>query len=217
MFSRDSRRRNKEAFLQKIGAHAKGDDERFLRKVQQHGDLEQRVYDAQRAIYDYSCAVHALAAAGCRVAAALEALGDTSDDAATRLAAASAFVGYELSISKTFVEDKIIRECLETPSQLVPFAVMEVSYMLNAGFMSRGQLIAEVGKLSSLERVCISHGRSDFVCQPVSAYRLSEALGKLNVPVDLDFVAAAGHSDTEPGLVSSLITHSDGIRDLLAK
>ena len=71
----------------------------------------------------------------------------TSDDAATRLAAASAFVGYELSISKTFVEDKIIRECLETPSQLVPFAVMEVSYMLNAGFMSRGQLIAEVGKL----------------------------------------------------------------------
>merc|ERR1719258_219013 len=106
----------------------------------------------------------------------------TSDDAATRLAAASAFVGYELSISKTFVEDKIIRECLETPSQLVPFAVMEVSYMLNAGFMSRGQLIAEVGKLSSLERVCISHGRSDFVCQPVSAYRLSEALGKLKVP-----------------------------------
>ena len=83
MFSRDSRRRNKEAFLQKIGAHAKGDDERFLRKVQQHGDLEQRVYDAQRAVYDYSCAVHALAAAGCRVAAALEALGDTSDDAAT--------------------------------------------------------------------------------------------------------------------------------------
>jgi proline iminopeptidase len=126
-------------------------------------------------------------------------------------------VGYELSISKTFVEDKIIRECLETPSQLVPFAVMEVSYMLNAGFMSRGQLIADVGKLSSLERVCISHGRSDFVCQPVSAYRLSEALGKLKVPCDLDFVAAAGHSDTEPGLVSSMVTHSDGIRDLLAK
>mmetsp|Transcript_19903 Transcript_19903/g.51731 ORF Transcript_19903/g.51731 Transcript_19903/m.51731 type:complete len:391 (-) Transcript_19903:30-1202(-) len=141
----------------------------------------------------------------------------TSDDAATRLAAASAFVGYELSISKTFVEDKIIRECLETPSQLVPFAVMEVSYMLNAGFMSRGQLIADVGKLSSLERVCISHGRSDFVCQPVSAYRLSEALGKLKVPCDLDFVAAAGHSDTEPGLVSSMVTHSDAIRDLLAK
>ena len=141
----------------------------------------------------------------------------TSDDAATRLAAASAFVGYELSISKTFVEDKIIRECLETPSQLVPFAVMEVSYMLNAGFMSRGQLMAEVGTLASLEKVCISHGRSDFVCQPVSAYKLSEALQKLGVSVDLDFVAAAGHSDSEPGLVSSIITHSDAIRDLLTK
>lgn len=138
-----------------------------------------------------------------------------SDDTSTRLAAASAFVGYELSISKTFVDDAIIQEVLETPSQLVPFAVMEVSYMLNAGFMSRGQLLANVDKLAALEKVCVSHGRCDFVCQPSSAHRLCEALEKLGVPVALDFVAAAGHSDTEPGLVDSMIKHSDTLRSLL--
>ena len=114
-------------------------------------------------------------------------------------------MGYELSISKTFVEDKIIRECLETPSQLVPFAVMEVSYMLNAGFMSRGQLIADVGKLSSLERVCISHGRSDFVCQPVSAYRLRAKRWASSTSRSTSTSSRPGHSDTEPGLVSSMM------------
>ena len=53
-------------------------------------------------------------------------------------------------------QPELLRECLETPSQLVPFAVMEVSYMLNAGFMSRGQLIAEVGEDYVLNRLsCI--------------------------------------------------------------
>ena len=48
-------------------------------------------------------------------------------------------------------------------------------------------------------------------------YRLAEALEAKKVDVALDFVAAAGHSDTEPGLVDSMIKHSDAIRDLLQK
>jgi len=140
-----------------------------------------------------------------------------SRDVETRLAAASAFVGYELSISKTFVDPAIIEECLSTPSQLVPFAVMEVHYMLHQGMMTRGQLLANVGNLANLETVKISHGRADYVCQPRSAYRLAEALEAKKVDVALDFVAAAGHSDTEPGLVDSMIKHSDAIRDLLQK
>ena len=50
----------------------------------------------------------------------------TSKDKSRREAAASAFVGYELSISKTYVDPKFIEECLGTPSLLIPFAVMEV-------------------------------------------------------------------------------------------
>lgn len=36
----------------------------------------------------------------------------------------------------------LIEKCLATPSLLIPFAVMEVHYMRNAGFMKRGQLLA---------------------------------------------------------------------------
>ena len=43
-----------------------------------------------------------------------------------REAAAAAFVGYELSISKTFIDPKIIKKALSTPTVLIPFAVMEV-------------------------------------------------------------------------------------------
>jgi len=50
----------------------------------------------------------------------------TSPDSKIRQAAAAAFVGYELSISKTYIDPKVIEECLGTPSMLIPFAVMEV-------------------------------------------------------------------------------------------
>ena len=143
----------------------------------------------------------------------------TSDDAATRAAAAAAFVGYELSISKTFIDPAIIDKVLSTPSVLIPFAVMEVHYMLNAGFMRRGQLLdgcrvmAEAG-----HRVAIAHGRGDYVCQPQAAFRLHAALvaaGLSEDAVQLEFVSGAGHSDTEPGLVDAMIRASDALRDHL--
>lgn len=51
----------------------------------------------------------------------------TSSDKTIREAAAAAFVGYELSISKTYIDPAVIEEYLGTPSILIPFAVMEVS------------------------------------------------------------------------------------------
>ena len=53
----------------------------------------------------------------------------TCDDAEMRNAAAAAFVGYELSISKTYIDPAVLREYLGTPSILIPFAVMEVPYL----------------------------------------------------------------------------------------
>ena len=40
-------------------------------------------------------------------------------------------MGYELSISKAFIDPAIIEKYLGTPSILIPFAVMEVHYMRN--------------------------------------------------------------------------------------
>ena len=127
-----------------------------------------------------------------------------------RAAAAAAFVGYELSISKTFVDPKIIESCLSTPSLLIPFAVMEVHYMINAGFMVRGQLLDGVSAHAAHgHRLAIAHGRADYVCQPQAAWRLAQALRAHGVEVELEMVAGAGHSDSEPGLVDAMVRATD--------
>jgi len=138
----------------------------------------------------------------------------TSDDAAVRSAAAAAFVGYELSISKTYVDPAVLEEYLGTPSILIPFAVMEVHYMLNGGFMRRGQLLDNLVQMAKHgHKVAIAHGRADYVCQPGAAYRLAQALRAVGVRVDLEFVAGAGHSDSEPGLVDAMVRATDTFRD----
>ena len=128
----------------------------------------------------------------------------TSDDAATREAAAAAFVGYELSISKAFIDPAIIEKYLGTPSILIPFAVMEVHYMRNHGFMARGQLLDNLASMVEHKHVVsIAHGRADYVCQPQAAWRLASGLKAAGCPekdINLEFVAGAGHSpDPNPG------------------
>lgn len=141
----------------------------------------------------------------------------TSDDAEVRSAAAAAFVGYELSISKTYTDPAVLEEYMGTPSILIPFAVMEVHYMLNGGFLRRGQLLDNVGVMAEHgHSVAICHGRADYVCQPQAAWRLAEALRVVGVPVDLEFVAGAGHSDSEPGLVDAMVRASDTFKRALA-
>jgi len=141
----------------------------------------------------------------------------TCDDAATRSAAAAAFVGYELSISKTFIDPAVLEKYMGTPSILIPFAVMEVHYMSNAGFMRRGQLLDNVGVMAEHKhRVAIVHGRGDYVCQPQAAWRLTKALRAVGVEADLEFVSGAGHSDSEPGLADALVRATDVMRGALS-
>ena len=136
-----------------------------------------------------------------------------SDDAKVRSAAAAAFLGYELSISKTYIDPAVIEQYLGTPSILIPFAVMEVHYMLNGGFMRRGQLLDNVKIMAQHgHQVAIAHGRADYVCQPQAAHRLAEALRAAGAQVQLEFVAGAGHSDSEPGLVDAMVRASDDFR-----
>jgi len=139
----------------------------------------------------------------------------TNDNQSVREAAASAFIGYELSISKTYIDPNVIEEYLGTPSLLIPFAVMEVHYMINAGFLRRGQLIDNVHKIKHM-KVAICHGRGDYVCQPQAAWRLAQGLRKVGCEyVELEFVAGNGHSDSEPGLVDAMVRASDKLADAL--
>ena len=139
----------------------------------------------------------------------------TCNDLSIRAAAAAAFVGYELSISKTFIDPEILETYLGDPYKLMPFAVMEVHYMINHGFMRRGQLLDGVDVMVDHNHaVSIVHGRGDYVCQPQAAWRLMQALkAKGAKSIELEFVAGAGHSDSEPGLVDAMVRACNKLKD----
>lgn len=89
--------------------------------------------------------------------------------------------------------------------------------MINAGFLLRGQLLDNASKLSHMH-VAICHGRGDYVCQPRAAWRLTQALKKAGCEdVECEFVAGAGHSDTEPGLVDAMVRASDKFAGVFGK
>jgi len=54
---------------------------------------------------------------------------------------------YELSISKTFPDETKLLHVLATPAILIPFALFEAHYMLNNGFLRRGQLLDNAYKV----------------------------------------------------------------------
>lgn len=141
----------------------------------------------------------------------------TSGDAKMQNAAAAAFVAYELSISKTFTDTPSIEARVADPSKMLPFALMEVVFMCNGGFVRRGELLDKCAVLKDIP-VHIVHGRCDFVCQPQAAYRLAEALKKAgNDKVNLEFVAGAGHSDTEPGNTDAMVRATNNLKAILLK
>ena len=131
-------------------------------------------------------------------------------DPSQRMAAAKAFVTYELSISQLHINQERIETTMAKPDVLVPFAALEVHYMLFAGFMRRGQLLDNVGVIKD-HRIHIVHGRNDTVCLPRAAARLRDALIAAGAGENLtyEFVEAAGHSDNEPPISRALRSATD--------
>jgi proline iminopeptidase len=128
-----------------------------------------------------------------------------------RMDAARAFVRFELTISHLRQNDERIASVMETPGVLVPFAALEVHYMLHGGFMRRAQLLDEVRALEH-HRVHIVHGRCDAVCLPRAAARLHAALEAVGCDVTIEFVEAAGHSDGEAPIAAALRRAADMLR-----
>lgn len=145
-----------------------------------------------------------------------------STDSEVANAAARAFVQYELSISKTHPDPTKLLHVLSTPSILIPFALFEAHYMLNNGFLRRGQLEEGAKKMVAADMpVRIVHGRCDFVCRAEAAWRLYKALNpdgsRSPDAVHCEFVNGAGHSDSEPGIIDALIRATDEFRDRASK
>ena len=103
---------------------------------------------------------------------------------------------------------------METPEILVPFAALEVHYMLHGGFIRRGKLLDEVAAIKD-HRIHIVHGRNDAVCLPRAAARLRSALLGVGAGdnVTLAFIEAAGHSDAEPPISRALSAATSFLAD----
>lgn len=135
-------------------------------------------------------------------------------DSKCRMDAAKAFVTYELSISHLYKNQERIDSVMQTPEVLVPFAALEVHYMLHGGFMQRGQLLDRTAAIKD-HRIHIVHGRNDTVCLPRAASRLRSALCGAGAKdnVTLEFIEAAGHSDGEPPISRALRLATDALAD----
>ncbi len=128
----------------------------------------------------------------------------TSADEQIRQHAARAWSIWEASTSK-LIPDADLIERFGGDSFADAFARIECHYFINKGFFdSDNQLLANVGRIRHIPAVIVQ-GRYDVVCPMTSAWDLHRAWPEAEFVV----VADAGHSATEPGIVSALLEATD--------
>lgn len=90
-------------------------------------------------------------------------------------------------------------------SYALAFAKIENHYFRNAGFLREdGQILKDIHKIEHIPG-SIVQGRYDMICPPHTAFRLHE-----NWPASrLITIPSAGHSLSEPGISSALVTIMD--------
>jgi proline iminopeptidase len=128
----------------------------------------------------------------------------TGDDERERLAAARAWSVWEGSTSKLFFDPELVQRFDEAEFALA-FARIECHYFVNnAFFPTDNYLIENVGKIRHIPATIVQ-GRYDVVCPARSAWELHRAWPE----AELKIVPDAGHSATEPGIVSALVEATD--------
>jgi proline iminopeptidase len=128
----------------------------------------------------------------------------TSDDAAVRMQAARAWSIWEGSTSKLRVDPSFI-ERFGGDRFAEAFARIESHYFVNGAFLrSDTQLLDDVSKIAHLPGVIVQ-GRYDVVCPARSAWQLHQRWPGSQLQV----IGDAGHSMSEPGIVSALVQATD--------
>ena len=132
----------------------------------------------------------------------------TSDDRATREAAARAWSMWECRVATLIPDDDLIAHC-EDASFTLAFARIECHYFVNNGFLTTPtQLIDEVAKIRHIPGIIV-HGRYDVICPARNAWRLHKAWPES----ELVLVPSAGHSANEAGIVDALVSATDRFAD----
>ncbi len=133
----------------------------------------------------------------------------TSDDMKVRLEAARAWSIWEASTSRLFLDKQLMQIFGETEFAEA-FARIECHYFVNKGFFEDDdQLLNNVDKIRHIPGVIVQ-GRYDVVCPMISAWELHKAWQESKLIV----VPDAGHSMSEPGIMSALIDATDRFSEL---
>lgn len=128
----------------------------------------------------------------------------TSDDQAIRLEAARAWSVWEASTSK-LQPDAALIEKFSGDQFASAFARIECHYFINHGFFEpKAQILQKVDRIRQIPGVIVQ-GRYDVVCPPITAWELHKAWPEAEFVLLQD----AGHSATEPSILSALVEATD--------
>lgn len=127
----------------------------------------------------------------------------TSDDEATRLAAAREWSLWEGNVA-TLLPDPDLLDAFADPSKAVPFARICAKYFLDDFYLEEAQLLRDVGRIKHIPGIIVQ-GRHDICCPPTSAWELKKAWPE----ADLWIVDDGGHAASEPGIVDGLVRATD--------
>ncbi len=131
----------------------------------------------------------------------------TSDDEAVRLSAARAWSTWEGSTSKLYPSQELM-DHWEEAQEALSLARIECHYFTNGSFFpNENYLLENVDKIRHIPTVIVQ-GRYDVVCPITSAWALHRAFPE----ADLQIIADAGHSVSEPGTTSALVDVMDKIK-----
>ena len=110
--------------------------------------------------------------------------------------------------SKLFFDYNMIEQFAE-PEFALAFARIECHYFMNnAFFETDNYLIENVEKIRHIPAVIVQ-GRYDVVCPMMSAWELHRAWPE----AELQIIPDAGHSASEPGIISALVDATDRFRE----
>ncbi len=133
----------------------------------------------------------------------------TGPDEKVRLEAARAWSVWEASTSHLYQDAESIQH-YEDPQVAIAFASIECHYFVHKTFMPTPNYLIEQTPAIRHIPTRIVQGRYDVICPVTSAWELKKALPQ----ADLRIVPDAGHSITEPGILSELVRATEDFKSL---
>lgn len=127
----------------------------------------------------------------------------TSDDEATRLAAAKEWSLWEGSVATLLPNPSLLEEFAD-PSKALPFARICARFFLEDFYLEEAQLLNDIDRIKHIPTIIVQ-GRHDICTPPAAAWAVKKAMRE----AELWMIPDAGHSASEPGIIDGLVRATD--------